>query len=114
MINWKRVSEIFEDFGEDGFAEVTDLFVLEPEEALERLVQAETPERMRAEFHFLKGAALTLGFDDIAEICATGEQLAEADQDCRAEKSQVIEQLPRTCAAFLEQWRSRVAVGSAK
>lgn len=111
MINWKRVSELFDDFGEDGFAEVAEVFVTEANESLERLKAADTHDEMRAEFHFLKGAAVTLGFDELAELCAEGETLAEMKQECKLQKQQVINQLPVTCAVFLDQWRARIVAG---
>lgn len=113
MINWKRVSELFEDFGEDGFAEVAEVFVTEARESLEKLEAADTHDAMRAEFHFLKGAAMTLGFDAIAEICADGEHRAETQQDCQLQKRLVMEQLPVTCATFLDQWPSKITRGGA-
>lgn len=111
MINWKRVSELFEDFGEDGFADVIEVFVAEAEESLERLQGADTDDALRAEFHFLKGAAMTLGFDTIAQICAEGETRAAARQDSTDQKNQVIKELPATCARFLEEWHGQILGG---
>lgn len=108
MIDWDRICELFEDFGEDGFAEVADVFVIEARESLDRLAQASKPEQMRAEFHFIKGAAMTLGFDQIAAICAEGEMRAENGLDCLAQKTLVMEALPPTCDRFQQEWRSRL------
>ncbi|SFR00803.1 histidine kinase [Poseidonocella sedimentorum] len=67
LIDWARIAELREEFGEDGFSEIVKLFMVEVEsgiDALERDVEA------RAErLHFLKGSALNLGFSAMAVIC---------------------------------------------
>lgn len=109
MINWVRVLELFEDFDEHSFAEVAEIFVCEVDESCERLVRATDADTMRAEFHFLKGATMTMGFDEVAKLCAEGEKRAEARQDCDIERAQVAAQLKATCELFLAEWRSRMA-----
>lgn len=109
MINWSRMEELFEDFGADGFADVAEVFVEEVTESLNRLSAAQDPDSLRAEFHFLKGAALNLGFDDIARLCAEGEEQAARNQPCTAQKAQVLTQMPATCDAFLQQWPARLS-----
>lgn len=65
VIDWGRVAELREDFGEDGFAEVADLFLVEVEEA----VAALPGEDLAGALHFIKGCALNLGFVELAAIC---------------------------------------------
>jgi len=108
MINWARVTELYTDFGEDGFAEVVDVFLDEMAEGLERLDQATGPKTLEAEFHFLKGAALNVGFDDISRICAEGERLSEQGLPSDHCKAELLTLLPKTCAAFSEQWESKL------
>lgn len=109
MINWTRLAELYEDFGEDGIAEVVDVFLEEVGQAQERLMAAQDPKALRAEFHFLKGAALNLGFDEISALCETGEQRAAEGLDCTEQQEKVALLLPETCTVFARDWRDRMA-----
>lgn len=108
MINWARVAELYSDFGEDSFAEIVDVFLAEVAEGLDRLRVAEDTTTLRAEFHFLKGAALNLGFDDVAAQCGEGEAQAAAGGDSSAQKAQVLADLPVACDALARGWRDKL------
>ncbi len=77
MINWPHVDELKADMGE-AFDEVVALFLEEAGEAVERLDPAAPAKTMAANLHFLKGAALNLGFTEFAALCAQGESDAAA------------------------------------
>lgn len=111
MIDWSRVSELLEDFGEEEFGELVVVFVEECREGLEQLKQSTSDDGDRAAFHFLKGAALNVGFVEIAELCAQGETAAANGEDRAAVKSRVVAQLPPTCDQFEAEWRQRLSVG---
>jgi histidine phosphotransfer protein HptB len=72
MIDWKQVDGLREDLG-DGFDELVELFLAEVEEVRARLTPGIPPAQMAADLHFLKGAALNLGFADLAALCSAGE-----------------------------------------
>ncbi|TVP73459.1 MAG: hypothetical protein EA339_03310 [Rhodobacteraceae bacterium] len=108
MINWARVAELYTDFGEDGFAEIVDVFLEEMTESLGRLANATDDKALEAEFHFLKGAALNVGFDEMARICAEGEALASQGEPSQTHKTQLLTQLPQTCDVFSQEWRSKM------
>ncbi len=109
MINWARIDELYEDFGADGFTDIAEVFVAEVAESLDRLSAAQDPESLHAEFHFLKGAALNLGFDDMSRLCAEAEERAARNQSCTTQTAQILEQMPATCEVFLKQWPARLA-----
>jgi HPt (histidine-containing phosphotransfer) domain-containing protein len=75
MIDWHQVNELREDMG-DGFDEIVDVFLHEVEDAMSRLDPAMGDGPMAADLHFLKGAALNLGFESFASLCADGEEQA--------------------------------------
>ena len=79
MINWSHVDELRTEMDE-AFDEVVDMFLEEAGEVIARLETAPEPSRYQADLHFLKGAALNLGFDRFAELCAEGEATAAAGQ----------------------------------
>ena len=78
MIDWQRVHELQDEVGLEDFHEVVDLFLEEVEEVVERLKGTPDPASYEADFHFLKGSALNLGFQAFATICADNERSAAA------------------------------------
>ncbi|MGL4237476.1 Hpt domain-containing protein [Tabrizicola sp.] len=76
MIDWKRVEELREEIGADGFAEVADMFLDEAEEAVQALVAGLPAGEVGGQLHFLKGSALNLGLSDLAAVCQDGERKA--------------------------------------
>jgi len=77
MINWAHVDDLKVEMGE-AFDEVVAMFLEEAGEVVARLERSADPARYQADLHFLKGAALNLGFDRFAELCAEGEATAAA------------------------------------
>ncbi len=89
MIDWKRVAELKEEIGADGFVEVADMFLDEAEGAVRALVAGLPAEEVEGQLHFLKGSALNLGLSDLAAICQDGERKAAAGQDDAVDTAQV-------------------------
>lgn len=73
MIDWERISGLCEEIGADSFDEVLELFLTEVGGVLEAL---EEGPNLKDAMHFLKGAALNLGFSEFAAQCAAGELAA--------------------------------------
>lgn len=67
MIDWDRVDGLRDEIGEEAFADVVALFLRECDETVDGIAAhgAAGPEVR----HFLKGAALNLGFDALARVC---------------------------------------------
>lgn len=87
MIDWDRVEELRAEIGADDFDEVVALFLEEADEVIARLSGAAGSGALEADLHFLKGAALNLGFDALAELCQDGErQAAEGSADVDVEQ----------------------------
>ena len=80
MIDWRRVAELREEIGADGFVEVADMFLDEAEGAVQALVSGLPLAEVEGQLHFLKGSALNLGLSDLAAICQEGERRAAAGQ----------------------------------
>jgi HPt (histidine-containing phosphotransfer) domain-containing protein len=78
MIDWMRVDELRHEIGDDGFAEVVDLFLDEVEEVVERLPASAALGRLEGDLHFLKGSAWNLGFAGFGTLCQAGEKRAAA------------------------------------
>lgn len=80
MIDWKRVAELQEEIGADGFVEVADMFLDEAEGAVRALLSGLPLAEVEGQLHFLKGSALNLGLSDLAAICQEGERKAGRGQ----------------------------------
>lgn len=89
MIDWKRIAELKEEIGADGFDEVADMFLDEAEGAVRALVAGLPAEEVEGQLHFLKGSALNLGLSDLAAICQEGEQKAAAGQGGAVDTAEV-------------------------
>lgn len=107
MIDWDKVRDLHDEIGAESFAEVLELFVQEVDEALARLNDTTDPSAASGEFHFLKGAALNLGLDDMAALCASGEKGATAGQSTESAQIQVLAEFPALNAALLRDWRQK-------
>ncbi|OYX21473.1 MAG: hypothetical protein B7Z04_02900 [Rhodobacterales bacterium 32-66-9] len=80
MIDWKRVDELKDEIGADGFAEVADMFLDEAEGAVTALLRGIPADEVEGQLHFLKGSALNLGLSELAAICQDGERRAAAGE----------------------------------
>jgi histidine phosphotransfer protein HptB len=78
IIEWERVAELRDEIGADGFGEVVALFLEEADEVMARISINAGAKALEADLHFLKGAALNLGFEEFAGLCQDGERRAAA------------------------------------
>lgn len=108
MIDWCRVRELHDEIGEEAFEEVLALFVDEVDDALARLQHAQEASARMAEFHFLKGAALNLGLEDMASLCGQAEQMANDGTPTDSERSTVLADFPQAIAVLRSDWRAKV------
>lgn len=88
MIAWDRVNELRSEIGEDDFAEVVAMFLEEADEVIGRIARTVGAKALEADLHFLKGAALNLGFAQFAAFCQDGERRA-AGGDTSVDLAQV-------------------------
>lgn len=78
MIDWARVNELRDEIGADSFDEVAVMFLEEADEAVARLDATKGAKSLESDLHFLKGSALNLGFQHLADLCQAGERSAAA------------------------------------
>lgn len=76
MIDWDRVRDLQTEIGEADFAEVALLFLEEADDVIARLSCNHGATILEQDLHFLKGAALNLGFSQLANLCHEGERRA--------------------------------------
>ena len=76
MVDWDRVRELRSEIGPEDFDEVVCLFLEEADGAIARLSVSNGAKALAADLHFLKGAALNLGFASLSGLCQDGERRA--------------------------------------
>ena len=79
MIDWARISELQDDLGEEGFAEMAALFLQEIDTALSVDPPGQPPEA-EALMHMIKGCALNIGLAALGDLCAGYEARARAGE----------------------------------
>ena len=110
MIDWARVDELLEEIGVEDFGEVVDLFLDEVETAVGKLDAAgDNPVLVEEHMHFLKGAALNLGFDALARICQQGEAAAAANAPQEVTSEQVRAVFSQSRAIFERELPGKLA-----
>ena len=77
MIDWARVRELQNEIGKAEFSEVVGLFLGEADDVLARISQNDAPKALGDDCHYLKGAALNLGFQTLATLCQEAERRAK-------------------------------------
>jgi len=78
MIDWSRVRQLRDEVGIGEFDEVVQIFLDEVQETIERLHQDTARVELEQNLHFLKGSALSLGFQRFSRMCQDGERSAAA------------------------------------
>lgn len=74
----------------NDFNEVVAMFLEEVGEVIARLEAAPDHDTYAADLHFLKGAALNLGFNDFATRCEIGEQLASEGRAAEVDLAAIL------------------------
>ena len=78
MIDWSRVRQLQDEVGANEFEEVVQIFLDEVQETIDRLHQDTDRAEFEQNMHFLKGSALSLGFDRFSKLCQYAERNAAA------------------------------------
>lgn len=108
MIDWTRARELYGEIGADDFDEVAELFLAEVEEALAQLLPTCTASTIEALLHAIKGAALNLGFSDLADLCEKGEKSA-AKGDGQAVSLEAIKGCYQSSLVIFQDGRKRLS-----
>lgn len=99
MIDWDRIAQLKADIGEDTFPELAPVFLAELQEAMSAL--SANPSPGAAEMHFIKGSALTLGFQDVSQQAAAAELGFRQDPNYRADLASLQSAFAAEHAEFL-------------
>lgn len=108
MIDWERVRDLYSQIGPNDFAEIVSLFLSEVGGSVDGLTVLASPSDVAARLHFLKGAALNLGFYDFSQLCKQAEFAAKNGQGVNLLAPPLCDSFAQSKAIFLEEWRDRL------
>ncbi|WP_170426278.1 Hpt domain-containing protein [Ruegeria arenilitoris] len=100
MINWSRVRQLRDEVGASEFDEVVEIFLDEVQEALTRLCNDTARAEFEQNLHFVKGSALSLGFETLAKLCQDGERQSAQGQSQTVDLSIILSTFKDSTAAF--------------
>ncbi|PZX18954.1 Hpt domain-containing protein [Palleronia aestuarii] len=78
MLDCTRIAMLRDDFGEEGFAEVIEIFAEETRPVIAGLPGSTD---LAADLHFIKGGAENMGFRELSLLCKRGEQAVRQGGD---------------------------------
>lgn len=107
MIHWSRVGELRDEVGAEDFGEVVDLFLEEVEEVIERLKTLTDRSQLEQDLHFLKGSALSLGFETFSSLCQDGERQSAAGGADTVDVDAIINSFTQSKATFVDELPNR-------
>lgn len=108
MIDWSHVDELKQDMAE-AFDEVVEVFLEEVEGGIANLSEGASAADLASGLHFLKGAALNLGFAQFASLCSEGEIQASQGQEAHIDLAAVRTCYQQSRQEFLTGLQSRAA-----
>lgn len=110
MIDWSRVAELRDEIGAEDFDEVLELFLDEVGGAVAALPgSVDDAKQVEEQMHFLKGAAMNLGFDALSSLCRKGEEAAKAGDAFAVSPQEVATCYDQSKALFETEYVSRFA-----
>ncbi len=109
MINWSRVIQLRNEVGNAEFDEVVQIFLDEVQEAIERLEQDKARRDLEQNLHFLKGSALSLGFDHFSRLCQDGERSAASGHAVDVDLPEILAAFEESRTYFLSEKTQKLA-----
>ncbi len=103
MIHWPRVRQLRDEVGAEEFDEVIEIFLDEVHEAIALLKQDAQRLQLEQNLHFLKGSALSLGFDQFSRLCQDGERRAAAGQGAEVDLTEILASFDASKSVFQSQ-----------
>lgn len=100
MIDWNRVLQLREEVGDGAFAALADEFLAEIENRLEQL--SADPQQLLRDLHYLRGAALNIGFMKLSALCLADEMQLRHGHAHGVDRDDLREKFRQTKAQFLQ------------
>ncbi|MDW3223710.1 MAG: Hpt domain-containing protein [Paracoccaceae bacterium] len=109
MIDWDRVLTLRDEVGAEDFDEVIELFLDEVDDAISELSKKENQTDLEEKLHFLKGSALSLGFQHFSGLCQAGETAVSKDASSYVDVDEIIRSYDQSRAIFVNEVSLKLA-----
>ena len=109
MINWERVTALRNEVGPEDFDEIVELFLVEVDEEITTLAGGGQYETLAEKLHFLKGSAMSLGFQDFSELCQAGEVSLLKNPNSDIDLNEIAASFQTTRAVFIDELPNKYA-----
>lgn len=109
MIDWDRVATLREEVGAEDFDEVVELFLEEVDTAIDELSIKENQTALEEKLHFLKGSALSLGFEHFSGLCQVGETALSQDSSAAVDIDEILQSYHQSRGVFLDEISLKLA-----
>ncbi|WP_170545777.1 Hpt domain-containing protein [Ruegeria arenilitoris] len=103
MIDWSRVRQLRDEVGAGEFDEVVQIFLDEVQETIERVHQDANRAEFEQNMHFLKGSALSLGFNRFSNLCQDAERNAAAGKAAEVDLPAILKAYDESRTVFLAE-----------
>ncbi len=107
MLDWSRVGELRDEVGVEDFGEVVALFLEEVGEVITKLQDNTDRSQLEQDLHFLKGSALSLGFDTFSKLCQDGERQSAGGSADSVDIDAIVNEFTQSRDVFLAELPSR-------
>ncbi|MFK7878829.1 Hpt domain-containing protein [Roseobacter sp.] len=109
MIDWDRVATLREEVGAEDFDEVVELFLEEVDAAISELSVKENQTSLEEKLHFLKGSALSLGFQHFSGLCQAGETAVAKDASAAVDIDEILNSYDQSRTVFINEISLKLA-----
>lgn len=109
MIDWDRVATLREEVGAEDFDEVVELFLEEVDSAIAELSLKENQTGLEEKLHFLKGSALSLGFEHFSGLCQGGESAVAKDPAAPVDVDAILKSYNESRTIFINEASLKLA-----
>jgi HPt (histidine-containing phosphotransfer) domain-containing protein len=109
MIDWTRVNALRDEVGAEDFEEVVELFLQEVDAEVADLPSISPGTDLGEKLHFLKGSALSLGFEHFSTLCQSGEARLATDPDTSVDLQPILSSYHASREVFLAELDARTA-----
>lgn len=89
-MDWTRIEELRDEVGDEALEEILEVFISEIDDFIDTLNARDSVASLAGDLHFLRGAALNIGFQALAEACQSGESMAKAGQGADVDLTAIV------------------------
>ncbi|TMV07178.1 Hpt domain-containing protein [Ruegeria sediminis] len=100
MIHWPTVEQLRNEVGAEEFVEVLQIFFEEVSETFAQMRADPDRAQLERNLHFLKGSAVSLGFQTFSRLCQDGERMSASGSAGAVDLDAIVTAFEESRSAF--------------